>query len=83
MMEDEPVTAVFRGSRNDSMHELLQQLKSAYIPNLVIFYEAGHDGPPALSLCGKGTCYPPAGNCTELTKVLSALGIQREKPPAV
>jgi uncharacterized protein YyaL (SSP411 family) len=70
MLENEPLEAHFRGSReHPDMRLLLQQLKSRYIPNLTLFFEQ-HDCAPSVSICARRTCHPPVGTIAELDEIL-------------
>ncbi len=71
MLENEPVLATFRGRRySTAMRDLLQQVKASYITNLVIVYEPDDTSSASVSLCARGTCYPPAGDPTDLGRIL-------------
>jgi hypothetical protein len=71
MLEQEPVLAAFRGNRDSAaLRDLLQHVKSSYIPNLVITGEPGDASAASVSICARGTCYPPAGDPAELAGIL-------------
>jgi len=70
LLESEPVEARFSGPREHPvMQEMLRSLKSRYCPNLTIFFKA-NDLPPALALCGQGTCYPTIHDAAGLEAIL-------------
>jgi uncharacterized protein YyaL (SSP411 family) len=74
MLEHEPVLAVFRGTPGSAaLRDLLQQVKAGCIPNLVITCEPGDDQAASVSICARGTCYPPADNPGTLTGILLQL----------
>jgi uncharacterized protein YyaL (SSP411 family) len=74
LLENEPITATFCGERTSKViRELLQQLKSAYLPNLIIIYQSDVAGVPSVSVCGRGVCYPTASDSVSLAAVLSDL----------
>ncbi|MBK5275193.1 MAG: thioredoxin domain-containing protein [Desulfuromonadales bacterium] len=71
MLEHEPVLATFRGKRDSTgVRDLLQQVKAGYIPNLIIMFESGDAAAPSVSLCARGTCYPPAGDPADLARII-------------
>jgi uncharacterized protein YyaL (SSP411 family) len=77
MLEHEPVLAAFRGNRDSaSLRDLLQHVKASYIPNLVITSEPDNALEPSVSICARGTCYPPACDPAELTKILLQVSLQ-------
>ena len=76
MLENEPVLATFRGKRDSSaMRDLLQQVQACHIPNLVIGYEQGSLAAPSVSICARGTCYPPASAAAALAGILIQAGL--------
>jgi uncharacterized protein YyaL (SSP411 family) len=71
MLENEPVRASFHGNLNSPVtRDLLQQIKASYIQNITITIETESVSVPSVSLCAKGTCYPPASNTEDLAKIL-------------
>ncbi len=71
MVEHEPVLAVFRGKKDSAaMRDLLQHVKACYIPNLSITIEEDDSSAATVSLCARGTCYPPATDPAELAGIL-------------
>ncbi|MDA8414168.1 MAG: thioredoxin domain-containing protein [Desulfobacteraceae bacterium] len=77
MLENEPILAAFRGQRDSAVtRELLQFVKASYIPNLAIIREPDNDSAPSVSICARGTCYPPAGDPAGLSRIL-----QQALPP--
>jgi uncharacterized protein YyaL (SSP411 family) len=73
MLEHEPVLATFRGKRDtNTMRDLLQQVKASPLPNLIIIYEPG-TAAESVSVCARGTCYPPATDTAELARIISLL----------
>jgi uncharacterized protein YyaL (SSP411 family) len=79
LLENEPITATFRGERTGRvMGEFLQQLKSAYLPNLVVIYQPDNTGVASVSVCGRGKCYPAASDSVSLAAVLSDLCGKRD-----
>jgi uncharacterized protein YyaL (SSP411 family) len=77
MLETEPVLATFRGNPDSAgMRELLQQVKASYIPNLAITCEPDNASAPSVTICGKGTCYPPAGDPVNLARILLQVSTQ-------
>jgi len=76
MLENEPVLAIFRGKRDSAaMRDLLQHLKASYIPNLVIYCEPDDASAPSVSICGRGTCHPPAGDPADLARILPQVSL--------
>jgi uncharacterized protein YyaL (SSP411 family) len=76
MLESEPVLATFRGTRDSSvMRDLQQQVQACHIPTLVIGYEPDSISAPSVSLCARGTCYPPAADAATLAGVLLQAGV--------
>jgi uncharacterized protein YyaL (SSP411 family) len=74
MLENDPVLATFRGNRDsESMRDLLQHLKASYIVNLAIICNADKASIPSISICARGTCYPPAGNPEDLARILQLI----------
>jgi uncharacterized protein YyaL (SSP411 family) len=83
MLENEPVLATFRGQRDSTaLRDLLQQVKANYIPNLVIIGETGDDSATSVSLCARGTCYPPAGDTGSLAVILLKISLSSPDPAA-
>jgi uncharacterized protein YyaL (SSP411 family) len=77
MLENEPVLATFRGNRDSaSMRDLLQHVKSGYIPNLTIICDPDTLSAPSVSICALGTCYPPACDPAELARILLQVSLQ-------
>jgi uncharacterized protein YyaL (SSP411 family) len=75
MLEHEPVLATFRGNRDTStMRDLLQQVKASPISNLIITYEPC-TAAESVSVCARGTCYPPATGTGELARILVQLSL--------
>jgi len=71
MLENEPVVVTFSGRRDSTeMRDLLQHVKASYLPNLVIRSASGDASVPAVSICARGTCYPPAGTPSDLAGIL-------------
>ena len=71
MLEREPVLATFRGNRESAaMRDLLQNVKASYIPNLAIISEIDDSSAASVSICARGTCYPPASVPGELGRIL-------------
>ena len=72
LLEHEPVTAEFSGDRSsETMPALLQQLKAAYLPSLVISGTDTQTDPPSVSVCAPGTCYPAASDPERLMDIIS------------
>jgi uncharacterized protein YyaL (SSP411 family) len=71
MLEHEPVLAVFRGKPDSApLRDLLQRVKAAYLPNLSISCEPDDSSPASVSICARGTCYPPAASLDDVTGIL-------------
>ncbi len=71
MLEHEPVLAVFRGKPDSAaLRDLLQHVKAGYLPNLSISFEPDDASAASVSICARGTCYPPAENLDDLTGIL-------------
>jgi uncharacterized protein YyaL (SSP411 family) len=76
MLENDPVLATFRGNPDsESMRALLQHVKTSYIPNLIITSETDDTLTPTVSICARGTCYPPAADTVALAKILLQLSL--------
>lgn len=74
MLEHEPVLASFRGTVDSgAVRRLLQQVKASYIPNLVVIAEPDSSAAPSVSICARGTCYPPAFEAETLAGILLQL----------
>jgi len=77
MLESEPVLATFRGKRDsDAMRDLLRHVKTGYIPNLAITCEPDNTSETTVSICARGTCYPPAGDTVDLDRILPQISLQ-------
>lgn len=73
-LESEPVIAMFSGDIADSaMEELLQELHSVHLPNMVVRYETSEKVMPSISICAKGTCHPPCTKREELGKIIKTV----------
>jgi uncharacterized protein YyaL (SSP411 family) len=71
MLENEPVLAAFRGAPDSSAtHGLLQLVKASYLPGLVITHDPDAGSSASVSICARGTCYPPAHDPSELAAIL-------------
>ena len=74
MLEHEPVLATFRGERDSALlRNLMQQVKASYIPNLVILCEPDVASSASVSICARGTCYPPAADIASLAGILKMI----------
>lgn len=85
MLETEPVLATIRGKRDSAaLRDLLQHVKASYIPNLVVTGELDDATAASVSLCARGTCYPPAGSPADLDRILLQMSLtfpsQAEEP---
>jgi uncharacterized protein YyaL (SSP411 family) len=79
MLEHEPVMAAFRGQCDSVLlRELLQQIKASYIPNLSITFEVETTSPASVSICARGTCYPPARDSAGLVTILAVIAPPRD-----
>ena len=77
MLEHEPVLATFRGTHDSTpLRDLLQHVKASYLPNLVIIFEADDTSAASVSICARGTCYPPACDAADLAKIMLQISLQ-------
>jgi len=78
MLENDPILATFRGNRKSAgLRDLLQQIKAGYLPNLAILCESGEESVPSVSICARGTCYPPASDPAGLARILLQLSLHK------
>jgi len=76
MLENDPILVTFRGNRKSAgLRDLLQHVKASHLPNLAILCESGEESLPSVSICARGTCYPPASDPAELAGILLQLSL--------
>ncbi|MBL0225678.1 MAG: thioredoxin domain-containing protein [Geobacteraceae bacterium] len=81
MLEHEPVFAAFRGDPDSTgLRDLLQHIKACYIPNLVVTSECGNGSETSVSICARGTCFPPASDPASLGGILKQVVIPLPGP---